>query len=467
MEATHRPFFKKRPMEINETPFNLGDILSLGGELQIRDTRRSPWRSRYCHISGLDLTIYVDSSMREVVLSFTISPDTTVQNESSLFFDVFQGQEFMFGGSAACETDAHRWAELIRALSVPRPKLSMSDFAILAILGRGYLGRVMLVQQKDTNEKYAIKSVHKDKLYGRSCTHGILAERNILMFIKNPFIVNLQFAFQSPTKFYLGMEYAAGGELYYRMGEAGMIGLNDARIYTAEITLAIAHLHRFGIIYRDLKAENVLLDADGHIKLTDFGLAKAIPGHATTFCGTHHYLAPEIVGHSAYSYSIDWWALGVLLCEMLTGIPPFNGENLAALYEKIAGGQPEIPDDVHPEARSLIVQLLEKDPEKRLGFEGIMNHPFFKGMDWDVIAQRGYEPEWRPTLDALGICRSNFDEAVADEPLLDSDVINGDGPNIEGFSFVSPFPADEEEKVILPSELIAEFDDLARDFDEE
>jgi serine/threonine protein kinase len=288
------------------------------------------------------------------------------------------------------------------------------------------------------------------------------------LFIKNPFIVNLQFAFQSPTKFYLGMEYAAGGELYYRMGGIGMIPLNDARIYTAEITLAIAHLHRFGIIYRDLKAENVLLDADGHIKLTDFGLAKAIPGQATTFCGTHHYLAPEIVARSAYSYSIDWWALGVLLCEMLTGMPPFQGENLAELYEKIISSPPVIPSEVQPEAASLITQLLEKDPENRLGFEGIMNHPFFVSMDWDVIAQRGYQPEWRPTLDGLGICRSNFDESVANEPLLDSDVMGGDGPNIEGFSFVSPFTGDgEDSEVILPSELIAEFEDLARDLDEE
>jgi serine/threonine protein kinase len=325
----------------------------------------------------------------------------------------------------------------------------------------------MLVERKDTHERYAIKSVHKDKLYARECTHGILAERNILLFIKNPFIVNLQFAFQSPTKFYLGMEYAAGGELYYRTGEPGMIAVNDARIYTAEIALAIAHLHRFGIIYRDLKAENVLLDADGHIKLTDFGLAKAIPGQATTFCGTHHYLAPEIVGRSAYSYSIDWWALGVLLCEMLTGRPPFEGENMAELFERIVNGPPDIPGDVQPEAASLIAELLEKDPEKRPGFEGIMNHVFFAGMDWDVLAQRGYEPEWRPTLDHLGICRSNFDESLANEPLMDSDVVSGDGPNIEGFSFVSPFPADADDaEVILPSELVAEFEDLARDFDD-
>jgi serine/threonine protein kinase len=455
-------------MSLNEAPLGIGDLLSLGGELQIRDTRQSPWRSRYCHIAGQDFTIYFDSAMTQIVLSFTISPDIIVQSDDSLFFEVFRGEEFLFGASALRETDARRWTEVIRALSIPRPHLSMADFTILAVLGRGYLGRVLLVQRNDTEERYAIKSVHKNKLYDGQCTHGILAERNILLFIKNPFFVNLLFAFQSPTKFYLGMEYVAGGELFYRMGGIGQIPLNDARLYTAEITLAIGHLHRFGIIYRDLKAENVMLDGDGHIKLTDFGLAKEIPGQASTFCGTHHYLAPEIVSHNKYSYAIDWWALGVLLCEMLTGLPPFRADNLAELFEKIINEEPSIPSEVHPTAASLITELLNKDPENRLGLEGIIEHELFDGMDWEIIAQRGYEPEWKPTLDSLGICRANFDEAVADEPLLDSDVMSGEGPNIEGFSFVSPFGAGPEEpEVILSSELIAEFEGLAKELDDD
>jgi serine/threonine protein kinase len=314
--------------------------------------------------------------------------------------------------------DSHRWIEIIRALAIPRPRLTMEDFDILSVIGRGVLGKVMLVERRETKERFAIKSVHKDILLARHCTHGILAERNILMFVKNPFIVELQFAFQTPTKFYLGMEYVPGGDLYYHMSTIGQIPFNDARLYTAEIALAIDHLHRFGIVYRDLKAENILLDADGHIKLNDFGLAKEInDSRSKTFCGTHQYLAPEIVLHQEYSYPVDWWALGVLLCEMLSGVAPFEAETMVALLDKIVKEPPTFPTGMEPEVVDLITRLLEKDPARRIGFEELAAHQLFDDLDWELISERQYDPEWKPQVDGHVL---NFDPKLTEEDPMDS-----------------------------------------------
>jgi serine/threonine protein kinase len=206
------------------------------------------------------------------------------------------------------------------------------------------------------------------------------------MFVKNPFIVELQFVFQTQTKFYIGMEYVPGGDLYYHMSTIGQISFNNTRLYAAEISLAIEHLHRFGIVYGDLKAENILFDSDGHIKLTDFGLAKEINDSCSkTFCGTYHYLAPEIVLRQECSYSVDWWALEVLLCEMLYGVSPFEANNMAALLEKIVRVQPILPPGMGPE---VVNRLLERDPAKRIGFDEIAPHALFAGLDWDMIADR-------------------------------------------------------------------------------
>jgi serine/threonine protein kinase len=452
-------------MTLNDRPLTLSDILSLEGPLEIRQTRDGPWTSAFCQLASQDLTFYRDVSMSDVVLTFTIAPGTTVETDDTpnpLFFDILADGEFKVASCALTPEDAHRWIEIIRALAIPRPRLTMEDFDILAVIGRGVLGKVMLVERRETKERFAIKSVHKDRLLAHDCTHGILAERNILMFVKNPFIVELQFAFQTPTKFYLGMDYVPGGDLYYHMSTIGQIPFNDARLYTAEIALAIEHLHRFGIVYRDLKAENILLDADGHIKLTDFGLAKEInDSHSKTFCGTHHYLAPEIVLHQEYSYSVDWWALGVLLCEMLSGVPPFEAENMAALLDKIVKEPPTFPTGMEPEVVDLINKLLEKDPTKRIGFDELAAHSLFDDLDWDIIAEKQYDPEWKPQVDGHVL---NFDPKLTEEDPMDS-IPDLEGTNVDGFSFVSPFanPA----VPFLDPELVEEYEGLAKNLAED
>ena len=153
----------------------------------------------------------------------------------------------------------------------------------------------------------AIKSIHKDRLISIGKVQTVLCERDILMRATHTFIISLKFAFQTSAKFYLGLEYASGGELFYRMQNEGALPLDDVRIYIAQLSLALNYLHSLGIIYHDIKPENILLDSEGNIKLTDFGLAKDIIIHerTSTMCGTPEYAAPEVVNQHSYSYQVD------------------------------------------------------------------------------------------------------------------------------------------------------------------
>jgi serine/threonine protein kinase len=199
-------------------------------------------------------------------------------------------------------------------------------------------------------------------------------ERNVLARVQHPFIVSLRFAFQTNNKLYLILDWFAGGELFHHLREAGRFKQDRARFYVAEIALAFGYLHDMEVVYRDLKPENILLDAEGHVRLTDFGLSKdnfAQTETTTTFCGTPEYLAPEIVMRQAYTMAVDWWALGVLLYELLVGQPPFYHSNQKMLFDRITKGVVSFPEYVRPAAKDLIKSLLQVDPTKRLGHEKV------------------------------------------------------------------------------------------------
>jgi serine/threonine protein kinase len=359
------------------------------------------------------------------------------------------------------------------ALIIPPPHLSMKDFEIIASLGRGKFGKVMLCKNKETGEHFAIKTVRKKLLIDENKTLSVIAERNVLMLVRCPFIVGLRFAFQTSSKFYLGLEYAPGGELFHRM-ETGLLPLADVRLYAAEITLAIEHLHRFGIVYRDLKPENILFDAQGHIKLTDFGLAKDLsssPDEATkTFCGTSHYIAPELVLNKPYSYEVDWWALGVLLCELLCGGLPFIGDSLPRLFEQITKDIPMIPIGVDPEGCDLILKLLEKDPARRLSYAGVIAHPFFATIDWEAVLWRSYTPSWVPEVSDKREGLKNFSEEFTKEAPVDSvvsSIVDTRFQNVDGFSFNAPFGNIDEngDLIAIDFSLFEEAQALAREVD--
>uniref|UniRef100_A0A183A4G8 non-specific serine/threonine protein kinase n=1 Tax=Echinostoma caproni TaxID=27848 RepID=A0A183A4G8_9TREM len=275
-----------------------------------------------------------------------------------------------------------------------QPKVRPHDFQLLKVLGKGGYGKVFLARKMDTGQTYAMKVLKKASIVTNAKdTAHTKSERNILEMIKHPFLVQLHYAFQSPGKLYLVLEFLAGGELFMQLEKEGVFMENQASFYLAEITLAIGHLHSMGIIYRDLKPENVLLDIEGHVKLTDFGLSKERVDRDNlthTFCGTIEYMAPEILLRQGHGRAVDWWSLGTLMYDMLSGAPPFTGEDRKQTIDLILRGDFVLVPFLSCEAASLLKKLLVVDVSRRLGSgpsdaEAIKQHPFFRSTNWDQV----------------------------------------------------------------------------------
>lgn len=284
--------------------------------------------------------------------------------------------------------------------------LKIEDFELLKVVGKGSFGKVMQVKKKDTQRIYALKTIRKAHIISRSEVAHTLAERSVLAQINNPFIVPLKFTFQSPEKLYFVLAFVNGGELFYHLQKEQRFDINRSRFYTAELLCALECLHGFNVIYRDLKPENILLDYSGHIALCDFGLCKLDmkdEDRTNTFCGTPEYLAPELLLGQGYTKTVDWWTLGVLLYEMLTGLPPFYDENTNEMYRKILSEPLHFPgpEIVPPAAKDILTKLLNRKPDQRLGANGaseIKAHPFFHSIDWRKLLMRKYEPTFKPNV---------------------------------------------------------------------
>eukprot|EP01132_Coremiostelium_polycephalum_P005243 gene5243-6524_t len=295
-------------------------------------------------------------------------------------------------------------------------KLSIDDFELLKVLGVGSFGRVFLVRKKDTQKLYAMKVLNKKDMLKKKQIAHTNTEKMVLSTMDHPFIVRLHFAFQNDEFLFMCMDYIPGGELFHHLQKAGRFPEELAKFYIAEVILSLNYLHSNNIIYRDIKPENILLDAEGHIKLTDFGLSKSgitsvVGGKygegqfATTFCGTPEYLAPEIITGVGHGKAADWWSVGILLFEMLTGRSPFLASNRNDMYKAMIQGNLRLPLFLSSEAQDLLEKLLVPDPKKRLGSHGveeITNHPFFELIPWRMLESKMITPPFKPTVKEIG-----------------------------------------------------------------
>lgn len=302
--------------------------------------------------------------------------------------------------------------------------LSIEDFDLLKVIGKGSFGKVMQVMKKDTKQIYALKTLRKHHIISRMEVTHTMAERTVLARINNPFVVPLKFSFQSPEKLYLVLSFINGGELFYHLQKSGKFSMDRSRFYIAELLSALESLHELNVIYRDLKPENILIDYQGHIALCDFGLCKlnmSEDDKTNTFCGTPEYLAPELLLNQGYTRSVDWWTLGTLLYEMLTGLPPFYDDDVPTMYKKILQNTLKFPPFLEgTDAQDLLVKLLQKDPSKRLDdAQQIKNHAFFKNIDWKKLLDKGYQPPFKPTVNGF-LDTSNFDQDFTNERPQDS-----------------------------------------------
>lgn len=315
-----------------------------------------------------------------------------------------------------------------------------TDFLPKRLLGKGSFGEVYLVVKRDSGQLFAMKVLKKENIIGQELMRYALAERNVLGYITHPFIVHLNFAFQTPEKLVLIMDYCPGGDLGKVIQRERRLTEDRARIYACEILLAIEELHRNNILYRDLKPENVLIDSQGHAVLTDFGLSKEnAPASAVamSFCGSVAYLAPEVLRRQGHQQAVDWYLFGTLLYEMLVGTPPYFSRDKNELFHNIKHGKLRLPKQASAEAKDLITKLLERNPRDRLGSgplstTEIRDHPFFTGIDWDAVLRRQLRPPL-PVIPKLQSENLPKLETVFGELREDKDQ-----QRIEGWSFINP-----------------------------
>lgn len=326
-------------------------------------------------------------------------------------------------------------------------KIGVEDFDLLHVIGKGSFGKVLQVRKKDTGRIYAMKVLNKKNILDNNELEHTRTEKEILQRLAHPFLVNLNYSFQTNDKIYFIMDYINGGELFYHLQKEHKFTPDRVKFYCAEIVLGLEYLHNSGVIYRDLKPENILLTEDGHICMTDFGISKqgllAEDARTATFCGTPEYLAPEVLEGKGYTKAVDWWSFGTLMYEMLTGLPPFYSQDVQQMYFKIMHAKLEIPDSLDDDTKDILVKLLERDPNKRLGDSALIKaHPYFKGSDWDKLLRKEIKaPFVPPVKDKTDVSMvdptfTSEKPSLTDDSPSDTKISAENQKKFEGFTYI-------------------------------
>lgn len=346
------------------------------------------------------------------------------------------------------------------------------DFVPVTVLGQGAYGKVLLVRHRSTGKLFAQKQLKKASILISAKNQSSLvkteqenidkkiertmAERDILAKIRHQFIVKLFYALQDSNKIYLYLGFVPGGELFHHLNTSAFFDERATSFYSAEMALALHHLHTIGVVYRDLKPENCLLDSDGHLVLTDFGLSKISTvqdSRCNSIIGTPEYMAPEVLRGEDYSFGVDWWSLGTVIFDMLSGKPPFTGNNHKTISNKILKNKVNYPFYFTAESKDLLNKLLNKNPQKRMDvdgqFEKFKKLRFFRHTEWDKLSDETvYKQVKAPIVPTITneVLAENFDEEFTSMKISNYDLENGseiivqeefDDEMFNGFSYTA------------------------------
>jgi serine/threonine protein kinase len=292
--------------------------------------------------------------------------------------------------------------------AVVQQELTIDDFTLVHLLGQGGVGNVWYAIKQDTQQVFAMKIIDKHHIIGSSSVGRVLAEREIMTMLEHPFVITLHFAFQDDTRIFFVLDFLSGGDFFRLMKQIPDRRMSEeaAMFYAAEIMLALEYLHDNNICFRDLKPENILLSTNGHIRVTDFGLASrksdiTVDTTHKTVCGTPEYMAPEVIREEGHGRPVDYWALGVIIYEMIVGKTPWAEMSATDMFFSVLTKPVPFPKSISNSARHLIEGLMSKDPKTRMGVSGadeVKNHPFFKNIDWKEIGAEQCKPPFVPEV---------------------------------------------------------------------
>jgi len=301
---------------------------------------------------------------------------------------------------------------------VLRHDIKMTDLQEVALLGCGAFGRVTLMRHKSTNKAYALKRISKQHVWDTKQVKNIMFEKEMMVRCLHPFILRLEATYQDKDSLYMLTEVAPGGEVFNMLAdtEDGIIEEPDTQFYAGCVVSALECMHSQRICYRDMKTENLMFDVDGYIKVIDLGFAKVVEGKTYTLCGTPEYMAPEVVLGKGHDIAVDYWALGILVYEMVCGETPFADDNMdnMKVCKNIVEADLIIPEDLTDEIADFIANLLERNATARLGarragIDEIWAHPFMETLDDVALTAKALPAPWKPP------CKNDFDLAMFTE----------------------------------------------------